>query len=306
MLSFLFISLFIQVKAEYIFYTPERPNIDPIQQYFNASFDVIQNEYYFTQDHYYKKHKTVLKRIRSPHQSIKNDGGYKKLFQDEFFGKRVIPNLTLHLTGGAYDKRLLREYFIEHHAKYPRLYAYTLAYLGHLGNESLETTSARITSHDHIADLYFFDLASIFLAESDGALIFLRDQMGMMHWHMRPHINIKTGHVTNAGLNYVFRPQILENKVFLYLGMQNMIGYSHQIAPHDFLSLGMGLSLTDPLEDKGRFVVGLFYDRNKALTSSLFLNGSEDFRWRLNLYPNLFQGEWQASIQASSRFSLWR
>ena len=64
----------------------------------------------------------------------------------------------------------------------------------------------------------------------------------------------------------------------------------------------MGISLTDPLKQKGRFVTGLFYEENGELEASLFLNGSEDYRWRLNLYQGIFKKmdfipkDWRVSL----------
>lgn len=282
-------SLQVSASEGYLLYEPERKNIDPIQHYFNASYDVIQNGYYFSQDRYFEKHEILFRRVFSPFHSLKKDGGTKKLLRDEFFGKRVVPNITLHFLGGGYDKRLLTEYFEEQGSAYPRFFAYTLAYLGHFGNEALELTSSRITSHDHLADLYFFDLASIALANWDQGLKFLRNDLGMMHWHMQPMWELGREDFTNAGLNYVFRPKLLNEKFMLYLGMKNMVGYSHKLAEGRFLSLAGGASFTDPIEGKAKFSYGLFYDEERQLGSSLVFNDSEDYRARLNLFPSFLK-----------------
>src|SRR5690606_23123646 len=65
-------------------------------------------------------------------------------------------------------------------------------------------------------------------------------------------------------------------------------------------SVAMGMSLTNPLKQKGRFVTGLFHESAGELDASLFINVSEDFRWRLKLYENLvhhyFERDWRIAL----------
>lgn len=277
----------LSASAEYLLYSPERKNVEPVSYYFNGAFDVIQNPYYFSQENFWKKHKELFRRIGSPNHSIKKDGGYGKFFKDEFLTTRVVPNIGLHLIGGGYDTRLLQEYFKDKGATFPLLYAVTVSYLAHFGNEALELTNSNITSHDHIADLFIFDVAAVVLFQNDNVVKFFRDDLGMRHWHMQPMVESKKFDITNAGLNYIFRPDVFKSKVrpFLYLGMQTLTGGSYEFREKEFFSFAAGMALTDPLLQKGRFVTGLFYDKEDDLNWSVFMNGSEDYKIRMNLYP---------------------
>jgi hypothetical protein len=129
-------------------------------------------------------------------------------------------------------------------------------------------------------------------------MTYLVDDMGMKAWHFNPFYDVDSEDFFNAGLNYVFRPTALtmmEGKLrpLYFLGMQTLAGASYSYNEKSDFTLAMGISLTNPLKQKGRFVTGLFHESNGELDASLFLNGSEDFRWRLNLYDNLWsQRKW--------------
>ena len=262
----------------------------PVTYYFNSAFDVIQNPYYFSQSDFIEKHEILFERISSPHESIKNDGGYKKFFNDEFLTSRVVPNIGLHMIGGAYDKLYLYQYFEARKYPCPLIFTIGVSYLGHFGNEALELTNPNITSHDNIADLYVFDVLAFYLAFSPRAMSFLVNDLQMKAWHLQPMLLFEKSDITNAGLNYIFRPNIFDSKLrpFVFMGMQNLIGVSYEFGNRQSLTTAFGMALTDPLEQKGKFVTALFYDKNDFVASSLYINGTEDYRIRLNIYPELF------------------
>jgi hypothetical protein len=310
MKSLLFTLFFVlsSTNAETIIYNEHRDSDWlPLTYVVNGTFDVIQNPYWFSQRHYWQKMEEVWRRIKDPHKNIKKDGGYKKLIEDEVFSSRVLPNIGLHFLGGAYDTLWLSEYFEAKGFAYPRLGAFIVTYMAHFGNEALETTSSEISSHDHIADLYFYDVAAFVLASYPRAMTYLTEDMGMKAWHFNPMYDIDGEDFFNTGLNYVFRPKFAylnEGKVkpLFYLGMQTLGGATYHYREDRGVSLAMGISLTDPLKQKGRFVTGLFYEENGELEASLFLNGSEDYRWRLNLYQGIFKKmdfipkDWRVSL----------
>jgi hypothetical protein len=271
-----------------------QPQIDgpwlPVTYYLNATFDVIQNPYWFSQDNARQKYSELFERIRDPHESIEENGGYGKLIRDEFFSGRVLPNILLHTLGAGYDTLWLNEYFEHYNYPMPKLWTFLLTYAGHLGNEALETSQTQeINAHDHIIDLYFFDVLGFTLGSHLEMMDFLLEDMGMKAWHFQPAWDIKGEDFFNAGLNYVYRPKYFQGKVkpILFTGMQNMGGISVYEQNHVF-SLLAGVALTNPLRQKGRLVVGLFHEEGERLTGSLLLNSSEDFRWRVNLYPHFW------------------
>ena len=266
----------------------------PITYSITGTMDVIQNPYWFSQHNYSEKVKEVWNRIKDPHNNIKKDGGYNKFFKDEFLSSRVLPNIGLHFLGGAYDTRWLTEYYSHYNYPTPKLFAFLTTYIAHLGNEALETTSDEISSHDHIADLYFFDLAAFFAASYDPFMRYLVDDLGMKAWHFNPMYDIDSGDFFNSGLNYIFRPKKLyfaNNKIkpLYFLGMQTLAGASYNYTSDEQVTMAAGISLTNPLEQKGRFVTMLAHEKMNTLEASLFINGSEDFRWRLNLYEKILE-----------------
>ncbi|CBW25146.1 putative exported protein [Halobacteriovorax marinus SJ] len=280
---------------DYKIFDPKRDSIWlPYTYVINGTFDVIQNPYWFSQDDYSKKMTEAWNRVREPDRNIKRDGGYKKLIQDEVFSSRVVPNIGLHFIGGSYDTVHLREYFEHHGYPMPDVWAFLFTYAAHMGNEALETSHHEISSHDHIADLYIFDLAAFIMSYNESYMNFLLDDMEVKAWHFQPIWSLKSDDFFNAGLSYVTRPKFLQfndgkMKPFIYFGMQNIAGLSYLYQEDRVVSLGGGMSLTDPLEQKGRFVVSIFHESNGELDGSLFINGSEDMSWRLNLYPNLLK-----------------
>lgn len=272
----------------------------PVTYTLNGTFDVIQNPYWFSQKNIGDKYKELWHRVRSPHTSVEKDGGYKKLIEYEFFSSRVLPNIGLHFIGGAYDTLWMEEYFKYYGYPAPKLFAFLTTYIAHFGNEALETTSSEISSHDHIADLYFFDLAAFFAAGSPTVMNFFLNDLAMKAWHFNPVYDVDGENFFNAGLNYVFRPPSLsfaQKKIrpMIYLGMQNLAGLTYDYHQTKSFSVAMGMSLTNPLKQDGRFVTGIFHETAGELDASLFLNGSEDFRWRLNIYENVFKQYFERS-----------
>lgn len=279
------------IRANNLIYTPEKfPDFSPVTYYFNGTFDVIQNPYWFSQQDFFKKHETLWKRVRDPHHSIKKDGGYYELFKDEVFTGRVLPNIFLHSIGGAYDTRWLTEYFTEKGYWNPKLWSFFLTFAAHIGNEALETSGKEISSHDHIADLYFFDIVGFMMASDNDIMKFFVDELGMEAWHFQPAWDFQHDNIFNAGLNYIYRPKYFKGKVrpILFSGMQNMGGISVDYGAHTISTLA-GVSLTNPLKQKGRFVVGVFHENEGRLSSSVMFNNSENFRWRVQLYPPAFK-----------------
>ncbi len=266
-------------------------DFNPVTYYFNGAYDVIQNPYYFSQRNYIDKHKTLFKRMLSPNHSIKKDGGYKKLFVDEFTTSRVVPNIGLHILGGAYDTLYLKQYFDHKEYKYPWAASIALTYLVHFGNEALELTNDNITSHDNLADLFIFDVAAIFLAQNKSLMSFIHNDLQLRTWHLQPMYDFNNKEVANSGLNYIMRPDLFKTDLrpFALIGMQTLGGASYQYKKDENVTLAFGMALTDPLEQKGRFVSALFWDTKDKLNTSLFINGSEDYRVRLNIFPQVFK-----------------
>lgn len=265
---------------------------EPIRYIVNGSFDVSQNDNWFDQSDFYEKNKLAWRRVRSPVGSIRKDGGFSRFIKDEFLSDRAIPNYLLHTIGGSYDGAWLTRYYEQRDFSNPFLYAVLTSYLARWGNEVLEAGNVNISSHDHIADLFFFDSLGLIFSKNEKFMSFLTKDMGMRAWHSIPYYDPEKENFINSGLNYIVRPKALrvgKNYIpFFYFGMQNIFGISY-LSNENTFSIGSGIFLTDPLERKMRLVTGFFYERNQNLAFSAFINGSEGFKWRVNLYPKLLQ-----------------
>lgn len=278
--------------SKYLIFDPKHDTVwEPVKLYINGSFDVIQNPYWFNQKNYWEKHKEVWNEVKDPFHEIKKEGSFGEFFKEEFLSDRVLPNIFLHTFGGAYETKKLMEYADYYDIKWAKTFSFLVTYAMHFGNEANETDQPEVSAYDHIADLYFFDVAGFFLGLNDDFMDFMINEAGMSTWHFMPVYDIEHEDFFNVGLNYVFRPKILHYKnvrPLLYLGMMNMGGLTFDAGDLSH-SVVAGLALTDPLERKGRFVYGYYLETLGRQAASLLLNGSEDFRVRLNLYPALFK-----------------
>lgn len=283
----------------------------PINYYLNTAFDTIQNPYYFTQKRIYPNHSLVLKDVSAPRKKIKEYGGFSKFFKDEFVGTRAIPNYSLHLIGEGSDFRRLSEWLLEKEVKGAYVYAFIFSYLAQFGNEALESSNGeKVGATDHIADLLFFDLAGKVLFLNDSFTLFFRDKMQLKTWAHQPLIDPSDGRVYNAGTNYIFRPKIfgIESNLrpIAIFGMQFLLGLSYKFDSGDEFSFAQGLAYTDPLNQKGKWTTGIFYDRNGELLTSLFVNGTENLRLRLNIYPGIIQVAKYPNVKIGVMSGLYR
>lgn len=280
----------------------------PITYVINGTFDVVQNPNWFSQRDFSGSSERLWKRVRNPFKSLDNDGGLYHFVKDEFFSTRVVPNILLHTLGGSYDALWLREYFEQRGSRYPVLMSSLFWWAARVGNEIVETSQKELSSHDHLADLFFFDIAGMALSHYPDGMNFLLDDLGMRAWHFQPMWSLKNDDFFNVGLNYVFRPKGLGFgegwRPFLYSGMQNMLGLSKNLGAEKTLSVAAGVLFTDPLEQKGKMTTGLFYEEQKRLVASFMTGGAEGFRWRAHYNPMSRSQSWFVMIGEDSQGKL--
>lgn len=264
---------------------------NPLAYYLNTAFDTAQNPFYFSQERFFSNHGKLFDRVTHVGRAMDEIGGWGKFFATEFFGKRAVPNWTLHLIGGGYDFRYLSEWYRDRGVPKPHLLAFLTCYLANIGNEALETTATQVPATDHIADLFFFDLVGKFLFLNDDVARFFHEDLQMRPWAYQPVLSLNDLRIQNAGLNYVFRPRWLGEgwRPFVHMGLVLLAGVSRHLTAGDWLSIGLGVVPTDPLELKGDFVAGFYWDRDDSLLASLTLGGSSNLAFRLNLYPGVIQ-----------------
>jgi hypothetical protein len=228
-------------------------------------------------------------------------GGTGRFLEQEFFGLRAIPNWTLHLIGGGYDFRYLAAWYEAHGVPSPYLFAFLTSYLGNIGNEALETTAPQVPATDNIADLLFFDLVGKLLFLNDDVAGFFHETMQLRAWAYQPMVSLNDLRIQNAGLNYVSRPKWFGDdwRPFIHFGLLLLAGVSKRVSGTDCVSVGFGAIPTDPLELKGDFVTGLYWDRNDSLLASLTLNGTTNLAFRLNVYPGVLRiSDWRVGLFA--------
>jgi len=295
-------------RKQYIIYTAEKRTpanfLLPVNFYFNSAFDSAQVPTAFKQAGYFKRYGRIADILVNLPRSIQEGGGLKKLFADEFGSIRAIPNYTLHVVGGGYDFRMIAEWYQYNNVPAPYLFSLLTSYAAHFSNEALENSNKNLTPHDPIADLLFFDWIGKLLFLNDHVARFFNDTLQFRNWMGQPMFDVRKTRVYNASCNYVLRPLIYKDMVrfFFLMGYHYLGGFSFKVNETDFVTLSAGVAVVkgfdpnhDTLKDsikKFRPSGGIFYDRNGNLLASLILNGTENYKMRLNIYPDLLYNDY--------------
>jgi len=272
----------------------------PITYYMNLSFDTAQVPKEFTQDEYLRKHAILFSQVSHPIRTINRAGGFRKALVNELYGIPALPNWSLHLIGGAYDFRMMAEWFDSRGFIFPYFFAFVTAYAAHMGNEAIEETPKRLYATDHVADFYFFDFFACFFFLNDRVVRFFYNELQFRAWYGQPMLDLKNMHINNASASYIFRPFLFGKTIrpFIMMGMHYLGGLSINTTGNDYLSVSAGLAVRFPARQGTKFAdnfkrirpaVGIYYDRNDSLLCSLILNGTQNYIARLNVYPPAFK-----------------
>jgi hypothetical protein len=295
------------VYKKYIIYTAEKRTIAnfllPMNFYFNSAFDSAQVPKAFKQEGYVKRYWNIYEIFAHFPRSIAEGGGWKKLFIDEWTTTRAIPNYTLHIIGGGYDFRMIAEWYIYNDVPAPYFFSFLTCYAAHISNEALENSNKNLTPHDPIADLLFFDWVGKLLFLSNDVARFFHDTLQLRNWMGQPMFDVRKTRIYNASCNYVLRPLIYKDLVrfFFFMGYHYLGGFGFKVTDTDFITFSAGVAVMggfDPNRDSFKSSVkkfrpsgGIFYDRNGNLLASLIVNGTENFKFRFNFYPDLLHIE---------------
>jgi hypothetical protein len=246
--------------------------------------------------------KIVRDNLAHPKQAIDEEGGTKRFINRQIapvdkdhFGDSyaIIPNFFLHLFGGGVVYRKNAEFFQENGYPYPRICAASIAMAAEVFQEVVEkkTTGA----DDEVADVYIYRPLGILLFSSDRVAGFVNTHLSPAVW---PHLvvyDLKNETILNSGVNYIIRPEFLKGenvRFFSFIGLNNQIGLSHKTGTDTYLSWGVGLAttkidLSQEFPAEVRISGGVFYDKNNSLIWSAIVNGTENLKFRLNVYPFL-------------------
>ncbi|MBU1172717.1 MAG: hypothetical protein KKD44_24425 [Proteobacteria bacterium] len=273
---------------------------NPWNNVFAYTFDTVQLTDNFDTQDMSERWDTVLDHLTHPGDAIDEDGGTRAFVNRQIFplgGEDhsdrycMTPNYFLHLFGGGLVYRKDAEYFQQKGIPAPRACSAILAMAGEIVQEVIEKKST--TSDDEVADVLIFRPLGILLFSSDMVAGFVETHLCPAVW---PHLllyDVNDETLLNAGMNYVIRPNLLgceSVRLFSFIGMNNMIGLSHRISPETSLSWGLGLAtcrvdLSRDIPAEFRYSGGVFYDRNNSLLWSVIINGTENLKVRLNVYP---------------------
>ncbi len=292
-------------SMNYIIYNESMRNWNyeflPISNYLNTALDSAQCPMAFQQKGYFNNHARVFKELSNPVYHIVRDGGFKKFFSDEWLTTRTIPNYTLHLFGGGYDFRFVAEWFDYHGFPAPYLFSFVTTYMARIGNKAIESTNKFLTSHNDLSDLLFFDIIGNLLYVNDDIARFFYKDLGVRNWAGQPMINIRSGYIMNCSNNFIIRPNLSNDYIrpFAIMGMQYFGGMSFYIDKNYSLTLSAGVAVTkafNPDHDslraglkKMRPAGGIYFDRDGTILASAIINGTEGYKFRLNIYPELLK-----------------
>jgi len=272
----------------------------PFGNFLSYSFDVLQLPDNFGTANFSKNAETVTNHLLSPNQAIENEGGYQRFVNRQIFpidpkhsndSYAALPNYALHMIGGGMVYRKDLEWFKKNNYKYPTLSASTMAMTAEFIQEVFEKNTT--ADDDEIADMLIFRPLGMVLFHNDKFANFFMEQFDPAIWPSLQAYDINKQTIANAGIHYIYRPKLARygnTGLFIYTGINNMLGLSHKLDLEHSLSWATGLStqkidLNSDQQAQLKHSLGIFYDRNKSLLASLVINDSGGSRFRFNLYP---------------------
>lgn len=316
MIKFIIIILFLSIQsfAQQTFYYSGKNYgtealFNPIYLILNGSYDILQLQNYnrdITKINYKSAMINVFNNLGSPFHQIKKYG-YGKFIRTELLpieltrkGGQWWPNYQLHLVGGGMTYVAIKEWYELNKFPQPTLFALGTVAFYHLLNEVVENSNYKGLNVDAIADIYFFDLGGIILFSFDNVNKFFRDKLNLADWSSQASFMLNDGTLQNNGQNFSIKyefPFLEQWSLFYYFGMNGLLGVSHSFDDENSLSFGFGLrakkllAVNENLHQntvETTINVGLFYDRNSSLMTSLLYNGLTDNTVQFNMYPGFF------------------
>lgn len=281
---------------------------NPVSIILNGGYDILQYDGY-THD---VRHFPYRVGARNVWQNISNPGGpisrygWRNFVSHEIFpltlnkkGAQWLPNYKLHLIGGGMEYRMTYEWYLAHDFPAPRLFSVATTFTYHYINEITENGAYIGDNVDPIADLCLFDPAGIILFSFDSVCKFFSEKLNLTDWSMIPSFSVRDLSIQNQGQNFALKwksPFSERWRLFYYFGDLGMTGVSRTLSDSLSISVALGARATSfemVDETTHRRTVklvwsgGLFYDKYNSLLCSLFLSGSNDKLFNLNVYPGL-------------------
>ncbi|MCX6137633.1 MAG: hypothetical protein NTV54_09095 [Ignavibacteriales bacterium] len=211
------------------------------------------------------------------------------------------PNYTLHLVGGGMEYTALSEWF--QHYKYPSPRAWAIGTLAvqHMVNEATENGTYEGDNVDPIADIYLFDIGGAILFSFDNINEFFSKTMNLADWSLQPSLSLYDGHLHNNGEFFSVKwkfPFSDRWHLFYYFGTNGVGGLSYKWEDGSALSVGVGMAaskliMLNKVTNKQTldlvWNLGVFYDIDNSLMTSLSITKKTDYAVNLNIYPGVIR-----------------
>ncbi|MGA9292711.1 MAG: hypothetical protein WBV81_08955 [Ignavibacteriaceae bacterium] len=282
---------------------------NPLNLILNGSFDIIQLQNHvrkIDKIHYKEGTNNVLRNLGNPFVAIRSYG-WNKFVSDELLpinitkkGAQWWPNYQLHLIGGGMTFISMKEWYEFHNYPSPVLMSLSTMVAYHLLNEIVENDSYMGNNVDPIADIYFFDTGGIILFSFKSVRKFFSEVLNLSDWSLQASFLINDFSLQNNGQYFSIKwklPFSSTFHVFYYFGMNGLLGVSYKFIGDRFISFGAGLrnkelivvnQNTDKKTADLTWNIGLFYDVQNSLMSSITLSGLTDYKIDIN--PDLSLG----------------
>jgi hypothetical protein len=302
-----------QDSCGHYFYThPQygsQSTFNPASVFLNGGYDIVQTGMYdsYIFDIPYKKGlDNVIDNIAHPMRQLSRHG-WGAFIGSEVFPtslrvdrSQYLPNYTLHVLGGGVTYRMLREWSETYNVPFPALSAVAFATAYNFLNEVTENGDYRGVNVDPIADMWIFNPLGMLLFSSERVSRFFSSSVQVSDWSSMPFIDPVHGKIDNVSQNWAIKipmPLMDRAKLFVYLGMSEVVGLSYTTKKDFVISAGVGGAVDNVTEADtgsatGRIMTinyslsaGLFLDKNNSLLFSLLFSNSSVYKVRANLYP---------------------
>jgi hypothetical protein len=279
---------------------------NPLHSWITWAYDSQQVTASFDDYHLADRWPTVRWDLTHVNGAIHQRGSWADFINRQVIPYRMtekdwIPNWSLHLLGGGMVHLKTKEWFEAQGVPLPWLASALWCTSAELFQEVLEKASTK--SDDEVADVLIFLPASFLLFSYEPFARWAADTLHLEEWNYQPMwnpdqekpVNLK-GRLVNVGQNFVVRPGFFgwkDHRPFAFFGMTSVFGLSHKVTATDSFSWGIGAAMRHAQDPTlTRTAGGLFWDRNGSLLASLILNGTENLKARLNVYPGVLGSGW--------------
>jgi hypothetical protein len=306
-----FIPLFAQEK-NYYFYHPDikygtELYFNPATVFINGSFDILRNgghDKNILTIEYAAGMEGVWENISHPFKHI-NTFGWKRFIGQEVFPlslnkdeAQYVPNYIHHLFGEGMLYVKMGEWNDYHGIKYPYLVSLLTTVCYQFINESIENGNFNQTNVDPIADLLIFNPLGYLLFSFKNVRRFFSETVYLNDWSLQPLFNPANHHLQNAGEQFILKykwSSTSNYSAFFYWGICGIIGISRHYKDIHHFSLGLGTMVNKVKENRitnTRIMtpetdgaLGIFYDKNNSLMTSIIITGPRFYNAQINMYP---------------------